>query len=590
VDRRFRWLAVLTFVDASFLPRLANSGPRDAAATKLADDAINNDYLATNFAEAEKKLRSGIKMCGGNACSAQTVARLHRDLGVVLVAGMNRPDDGKKEFGEALKADPNIALEKDLVTPEVEAAFQAAKGGGAAAPAAPATPAAKPGKSAAPAGGDMVLTAPAEQVVLTPVPIYVELPDGVNAVKVLLISKAFGATEWKKLELKKIGNGYGAEIKCEDVGSATGDLSFYIQASDASGDVVSNAGTRNAPNKVAIKNQIDGEPPHLPGKPAPAKCVDAGDCPPGFPCEKKKKKSSGGLGWGDACTKDSQCTEGLACKNGQCEIGEKSKDEEEDEPATSCETNADCSEGETCSGGVCEGAGGAMKKIWISASIQPDVSLVSSQDNVCGSAGFAPPGSFACFNPDDTDYLGVPEDGAVGQQRGNAVKGGPHLSSIRVLLGIDFLAAKNISLGARVGYATNSMPGQSLSMFHLEARATYWLGKNPFKKTSLRPYVAAIGGLAQMNDKFTVTVRECQAAPMSSCAQTRMELQVPQDLPPQQDLTVWHRTGGAFAGLAGGVMIPVGPKQGVLAELKLQGLFPKVGFAVSPSVGYAFGF
>jgi hypothetical protein len=250
VDRRFRWLAILTFVGVSFLPRLANSGPKDAAATKLADDAINNDYLATNFAEAEKKLRNGIKMCGGNGCSAQTVARLHRDLGVVLVAGMARAADGTKEFAEALKADPNIALEKDLVTPEVEAAFQAAKGGGAA-PAAPAAPAGKPPKGSAPAGGDMNVTAPAEQVVLTPVPIYVELPEGVNAVKVLLVSKAFGATEWKKTELKKIGNGYGAEIKCDDVGSATGDLSFYIQATDSSGDVVSNSGTRNAPNKVA---------------------------------------------------------------------------------------------------------------------------------------------------------------------------------------------------------------------------------------------------------------------------------------------------------------------------------------------------
>src|SRR5262249_3111666 len=152
------------------------------------------------------------------------------------------------------------------------------------------------------------------------------------------------------------------------IGSATGDLSFYVQATDSSGDVVAVSGTRNAPNKVAIKNQIEGEPPHLPGKPAPAKCLDSGDCPPGFPCEKKKKKAGGGRGWGDACQKDSQCTEGLACKNGQCEMGEKKLDEDEEETPTSCESNEDCPAGETCSSsGVCEGAGGGMKKIWISA-------------------------------------------------------------------------------------------------------------------------------------------------------------------------------------------------------------------------------
>jgi hypothetical protein len=587
VDRRFRWLAILTFVGILFLPRLANSGPKDAAAIKLAEDAINNDYLATNFAEAEKKLRAGIKMCGGNACTPQTVARLHRDLGVVLVAGMSRAEDGRKEFAEALKVDPNIALEKDLVTPEVEAAFQAAKGGGGGGGA----PAAKPPKGAAPAGGDMVLTAPAEQAVLNPVPIYVELPEGVNAVKVLLVSKAFGATEWKKTELKKIGNGYGAEIKCEDVGSATGDLSFYIQATDSSGDVVSNSGTRNAPNKVSIKNHIEGEAPHLPGKPAPTKCVDPGDCPPGFPCEKKKKKATGGLAWGDACTKDSQCTEGLACKNGQCEIGTKNPDEEEEEPATSCESNNDCAEGETCNAdGVCEGAGGAMKKFWLSASIQPDMAFVNSQNNVCGSTGDEPPASFKCFDSTDSEYLGVPETGTVGEKRGNAVKGGPHLSTFRVLVGLDYLVARNISVGARVGYATGTMPGRSLSALHLEARFTYWIGKNPFRKTRLRPYVSAFGGLAEIDDKFTVTIRECQPLPGSDCAKIRQDVGAPSDLPLQQDLTVWHKSGGTFAGVSGGVMIPVGSKQGVMAELKVQGLFPNAGFAVSPSVGYALGF
>jgi hypothetical protein len=207
---------------------------------------------------------------------------------------------------------------------------------------------------------------------------------------------------------------------------------------------------------------------------------------------------------------------------------------------------------------------------------------------VCGSVAITPPTTFACFNPDDTDYLGVPEDGSVGEKRGNAIKGGPHLSTIRALVGIDYLAAKNVSVGARLGYAFGTpMPGHAISSFHLEARVTYWLGKNPFKKTALRPYVAAIGGLAQMNDKFTVTVRECQPVPGSDCANLKKDVG---PLDPQSDLTVWHKAGGTFAGVAGGVMIPVGPKQGVMAELKLQGLFPNAGFAVSPSVGYAFGF
>jgi hypothetical protein len=231
-----------------------------------------------------------------------------------------------------------------------------------------------------------------------------------------------------------------------------------------------------------------------------------------------------------------------------------------------------------------------MKKLWISASIQPDMGFVNSQDDVCGSPDVDAPQSFRCLQSDDTDYLGVPESGTVGEKRGNAVKGGPHLSTIRALVGIDYLLAKNISIGGRLGYASGTMPGRSISAFHLEARVTYWLGKNPFKKTAVRPYVSAMGGLAEIDDKFTVTIRECQPAPGSQCAKVRADLGAPSDLPAQQDLTVWHKAGGSFAGLAGGVMIPVGSKQGVMAELKVQGLFPNAGFAVSPSVGYAFGF
>src|SRR5882724_11542348 len=93
-----------------------HAAPKDAAALKLADDAINGDYLATNFAEAEKKLRKAIALCGASACTAQVRAQVHRNLGVVLIAGLNRALDGKAEFVEAIKADPTVGLEKDLTT------------------------------------------------------------------------------------------------------------------------------------------------------------------------------------------------------------------------------------------------------------------------------------------------------------------------------------------------------------------------------------------------------------------------------------------------------------------------------------------
>jgi len=240
VDGRSRWLPVLLTTFALLLaPSIAAAGPKDAAATRVADDAIKNDYLALKFNEATKKLRGALAACGASGCSAQVLARLHRDLAVVLIAGLNRAAEGKKEFMAALKADPRISLDKDLTTPAIEKAFQAARG--SAGVSTPATAAPAPGGAAE---GDIVHTPAPEQAVLTPLPIYVELPSGVAAAKVLVLYKPFGATDWQKLELKKLGTGYGGEIPCQAVGSATGDLSYYVQANDTEGDILATSGTR----------------------------------------------------------------------------------------------------------------------------------------------------------------------------------------------------------------------------------------------------------------------------------------------------------------------------------------------------------
>src|SRR6185503_16502021 len=91
-------------------------------------------------------------------------------------------------------------------------------------------------------------------------------------------------------------NGWGAEIPCLDVGSTTGNLAYFIQATNAQGELVAFSGTRNAPHQVPIKNQLDGDPPNLPGKPPPAQCADTADCPPEFPGSNNTVESAGAEG------------------------------------------------------------------------------------------------------------------------------------------------------------------------------------------------------------------------------------------------------------------------------------------------------
>ncbi len=54
------------------------------------------------------------------------------------------------------------------------------------------------------------------------------------------------------------------------------------------------------------------------------------------------------------------------------------------------------------------------------------------------------------------------------------------------------------------------------------------------------------------------------------------------------DLVVYRATGKYFGGAALGLMFPLGPKQALVAESKFIATFPTRGYAIAPSVGYAF--
>jgi len=109
-------------------PYSAFAAPKDSAATKLETRAMQTDYLATDFKKAEEKLKKALSNCGKSACSAELVARLHRDLATVYIAGTKQVAKGKSELKLALAADPGLQLDKDLTTPELRKAFLAAGG------------------------------------------------------------------------------------------------------------------------------------------------------------------------------------------------------------------------------------------------------------------------------------------------------------------------------------------------------------------------------------------------------------------------------------------------------------------------------
>ena len=411
---------------------------------------------------------------------------------------------------------------------------------------------------------------PGEQRVLTPVPLYVEVAESLNAVKVQVRYNPFGSATWKTVDMRKEGRGYTAEIPCLDVGTTTGNLKYFIQVIDTSGDVVGMSGNRASPNAVPIKNELSGAPPHLPGHPPPEACANATDCPVDLPgCARSKAPAGqqGGKPQGEACADDRECSAGLGCKVGICQsVGA---------TAGSCETDSDCAGGGACIAGACEPP---ASKNWLTLSVQQEVLLLPAAADVCVDQT-----DYACFSDSEQYVGGAPYTPARGVD--DRVAGGPALATTRLLLGFDRLFGDNVSLGGRIGYAFGGAPartsGPSFFPFHLEARAAYWFGARPFAKRSVRPYVLVSGGAAQVDAKKTATLQNQDPQPNGM------------PVPPsdkQRELAAWRKTGTGFVALGGGAMIPVSRGGGMLIEAKVEEMIGNPATVFGAQIGYAVGF
>jgi hypothetical protein len=119
-------------------PRSALAAANDAEASKIRQAAIEQDYLATDFAAAETKLTQALTLCKDpGSCTPSLRARIHCDFGVVYFAEQKK-EEADGQFAAAVKDDPSVTISPDLSTPELQkelAAVKASAGGAEAAPA-----------------------------------------------------------------------------------------------------------------------------------------------------------------------------------------------------------------------------------------------------------------------------------------------------------------------------------------------------------------------------------------------------------------------------------------------------------------------
>jgi hypothetical protein len=566
----------LTFVS---LPVLAQNAKVEASAKALQKKAMDEDYLATEFAKAQEKLDKALAACGTDKCSAPVRAALHRDLGVVLIGGQIDKPKGIGHFVDAIKLDAATALDPDLRTKELDAAFadakkKAAAGGGGSA----AVPAGNGAGAAGQPAGDFVHEPAAEQQIRTPIPVYVEYGGEEQLVKVIARYKGFGMTDWKPLELKKMGEkGWGGQLPCTDVQQGT--TLYYVQGFNAANDPVAVGGDRNNPYKVKVTRDKVADPPHLPNQPAPTQCADTGDCPPNFPGCKKAGPVVGpeqptGKDGGEFCEEDSEC-KSKECKSSKCTDFEGGGDHK-------------------------------FRRVWVGLSVGFDYTLVPSADDVCktntpdptGPAPLQPVNSanYYCVNSNGSDYPVRPTSDAErrntegGSQNdrivsgtSDKVSGGGAFGNIRIMAALDYALNANILLGARLGYVLNTYPGQaakddgkSFPPIHLELRGTYLIGKDAIMK-KVAPFVMVGGGVSTFETAVKVSVVENAYPPATGKV--------------AKDVDAWQLAGPAFLTFGGGARVGLSERAAFMLGARVNLAFGN-SFAPSfgPDLGIVFGF
>jgi len=554
-------------------PARAQNRGVEAQARALQKKAMEEDYLTVDFDKATEKLNSALQKCGTDKCGAPLRATLKRDLATVQSAA-GKKDDAIANLVEGLKIDPTLQLDPNFKTKELEALFAEAKkraAGGTSGGTTPATGGAQP-------SGDFTHTPVPEQAVRTPVPVYAEYGGSEQLAKVVVKYKGFGMTEFKAVDLTKMGNGWGGTIPCADV--QLGDLQYYLQGFNAANDPVATAGDRNNPYKVPIKKTIAGEAPHLPGQAAPTQCAETGECPPDFPgCP--KTGAAGGVttkGEGEDCEDDNQCTSGK-CKDNKCTAPE-------------------------------EGATGGkpkLRRIWVGILGSWDFPLLGSANDVCKLHPSSPTDTtnnaepindgWYCVNSDGSDYPNRPpasgaQNTAIQLGKDDKVQGGLAPGSIRLMLSFDYAINYNILVGLRAGYVLNTYPGnagssdgKTFAPIDIEARGTYVLGPEGVAKRGLAPYLFIGGGATNVSANVSVNVSECPTGTTPPCGS-----------PPTKSVNAWQLAGPGYVAVGGGGRLGLGPpkqaaRAAILFGLKVMAAFGNgFLFIPSPEIGAQVGF
>jgi hypothetical protein len=511
------------------------AGPATAAdrrAEAAANEALKkaaNDYLATDYGAAVQRLERALKACGARKCTSRTRATLLRDLGTMQFRSGD-VGTAKQTWSEALKLVPDLALSRDYDTPDLHSAWEEAKGSAAST-----EKAEKPDTAATPPAGDFAYIAPTEQRVSTPLAIYAEYAGEDNLARVIVKYKGPSAKEWSRLELKRMGSGWGGLIPCGDV--TLGTLRYWLQGFDDGGEPVANSGDMRHPYSVTVKAQVASEPSHLPGKSPPKACSEDTDCPPGLA----------------GCAPE----------------GEKGGDQEANE-------------------GDKHAAEGAYARLWFGVAAElPEFLQIPAGQDLCKLTNAGLPSNSVgayCTNPDGSDFptraSRAQNDQLVQGQAGRS-DGGLHTGDVRIMALFDYALSANLLVGARLGYVLSAYTGQAAvsaghalgPKIHAEVRATYLFGSAPLAQVGFAPMVFVGTGISEFDGSVKGVVSQTNVAG-------------------QEPVNIWITDAPFFVALGGGIRYQFSVRAAFTLAARANAVIGASGLLMTygPEVGIQYGF
>lgn len=240
-----------------------------------------DDYDSLEFESARRTLLDAVQMLRANGLDETPLAaKTYANLGIVYINGFKDRNRGVQQFVNALKLAPDYTLDPALATPELDEAFQAAarqlakRAPGASHPPSqkppdkapkptpatppPAEPTAPPTQSAPPATSTdevhgLQHTPVDESRPNAPIPVRARLGADVGATRVFLFFRGSGQEDFLSVPMKSSGGGEWVGVIPAD--AVTGkSIQYYLEARDARGRAVVNAGSGPSPYVVVISD------------------------------------------------------------------------------------------------------------------------------------------------------------------------------------------------------------------------------------------------------------------------------------------------------------------------------------------------